>query len=92
MQNLDGRRGLAPQTHPSGLTANGGNQHHHADAAANGGGQTRADSIAAWTAAMWDRLEANARALDRSEAQHILRLRANHSAAQRRHVRIVVTR
>ena len=43
--------------------------------------------VAAWTAAMWDRLERNDRALDRSEAQHILRVRAQHSAAQQRHVR-----
>ena len=53
-------------------------------------GQTRADEVAAWTAAMWGRLERHARALDRSEAQHILRLRANHSAGQQRHVRTAV--
>ena len=31
-----------------------------------------------------------ARALDRSEAQHILRVRAQHSAGQQRHVRTAV--
>ena len=39
---------------------------------------------------VWGRLERHARALDRSEAQHILRLRANHSAGQQRHVRTAV--
>lgn len=92
MQNLDGNRGFAPALEQLVHPADGDNTHHQADAAASGGGQTWADTIAAWTAAEWDRLERNARALDRSEATHTLRVRHQHANAQRRHVRMAVTR
>ena len=90
MQNVDAKRVPTPALEQLVHPANGDNTEHHADPAASGGGQTRADEVAAWTAAMWGRLERHARALDRSEAQHILRLSANHSAGQQRHVRTAV--